>query len=257
MARSVTQQVGRTAKRLRKAARYERIAWSRSAPLVQGQVLYESFFGSGMLDNPEAIFSELLAESDMQHLSHVWVLNSIDANRHVVDRYRDDPRVRFVTHGSARYFEALARSQYLVNNSTFPPEFGKREGQTYVNTWHGTPLKAMGYDIPGGGPATRNIVRNFVSADFLLSANEFMTETIYGSAYKLRGIYRGRIVQEGSPRVDRQFMTEQQRRALREELVSRGISASTTSPWPSRNCENSWCRTTSPPMRRSASPTSS
>ncbi len=224
LARSVTQQVGRTAKRLRKAARYERIAWSRSAPIVQGQVLYESFFGNGMLDNPEAIFTTLLAAPDMHHLSHVWVLNDMEANRHAVERYRDHPRVRFVTYGSARYFEALARSQYLVNNSTFPPEFGKREGQTYVNTWHGTPLKAMGYDIPGGGPATRNIVRNFVSADFLLSANDFMTETIYESAYKLRGIYRGRVVQEGWPRVDRQFMTEQQRTALRQELVSRGVA---------------------------------
>jgi CDP-glycerol glycerophosphotransferase (TagB/SpsB family)/glycosyltransferase involved in cell wall biosynthesis len=177
-----------------------------------------------MLDNPEAIFSALLAAPDMQHLSHVWVLANTDANRRVMEQYRDDPRVRFVTFGSARYFEALARSQYLVNNSTFPPEFGKREGQTYINTWHGTPVKAMGYDIPGGGPATRNIVRNFVSADYLLSANEFMTQTIYESAYKLRGIYRGRIVQEGSPRVDRQFMTEQQRTALREELVSRGVA---------------------------------
>jgi CDP-glycerol glycerophosphotransferase len=224
MARSVTQQVGRTARRVRKAARYERIAWSRSASIVQGQVLYESFFGNGVLDNPEAIFSALLAAPDMQHLSHVWVLKSFAANRSIMERYRDDPRVRFVTYGSARYFEALARSQYLVNNSTFPPEFGKREGQTYINTWHGTPLKAMGYDIPGGGPATRNIVRNFVSADFLLSANDFMTETIYESAYKLRGIYRGRVVQEGSPRVDRQFVTEHQRTALREELVSRGVA---------------------------------
>ncbi len=224
MARPVTQQVGHTARRLRKAARYERIAWSRSASIVPGQVLYESFFGNGMLDNPEAIFSALLAAPDMLHLSHVWVLTNTEANRRVMEQYRDEPRVRFVTYGSTRYFEALARSQYLVNNSTFPPEFGKREGQTYVNTWHGTPLKAMGYDIPGGGPATRNIVRNFASADFLLSANDFMTETIYESAYKLRGIYRGRIVQEGWPRVDRQFMTDQQRTALREELVSRGVA---------------------------------
>src|SRR5918912_2881129 len=105
MAQSVTQQVGRAARRLRKAARYERMAWSRSASIVQGQVLYESFFGNGMLDNPEAIFSALLAASDMQHLSHVWVLTSTDANRRIMERYRDDPRVRFVTYRSARYFE--------------------------------------------------------------------------------------------------------------------------------------------------------
>jgi len=129
-----------------------------------------------------------------------------------------------VTYRSDRYFEALSRSQYLINNATFPPEFGKRDGQIYINTWHGTPLKQMGYDIPGGGPATRNIVRNFVSTDFLLSGNDFMTERIYESAYKLRGVYRGRIVQEGSPRVDRQFVDETGRLALRAQLVRRGLS---------------------------------
>ncbi len=207
--------------RWRKAAYYERIAFRRKAPLVEGQVLYEAFSGSGMLDNPEAIFTRLLNAPDQQHLRHVWALRDPGTDPGAA-RYRYDPRVRFVTHGSDGYHEALARSQYLVNNATFPPEFGKREGQVYLNTWHGTPLKQMGYDIPGGGPATRNIVRNFVSADFLLSANDFMTERMYESAYKLRGIYRGAILQAGSPRVDAQFTAVP--REFREQLLTRGVA---------------------------------
>jgi CDP-glycerol glycerophosphotransferase len=216
--------VRRTAARLRRAAHYERIAWRRTAPIIKGQVLYEAFSGNGMLDNPEAIFSALLSTPDMQHLSHVWVLKDLEAYSSTVQRFADDPRVRFVGYGSDKYYEALARSEYLINNATFPPEFGKREGQVYINTWHGTPLKHMGYDIPGGGPATRNIVRNFVSADYLLSANEFMTKRMYESGYKLRGIYPGTIVQEGSPRVDRQFMTDAERTSFRNELVGRGVA---------------------------------
>jgi CDP-glycerol glycerophosphotransferase len=215
--------VSRTAARLRRAAHYERIAWRRTAPIIKGQVLYEAFSGNGMLDNPEAIFSALLSAPDMQHLSHVWVLNDLDAYRPTVQRFAGNSRVRFVALGSDKYYEALARSQYLINNATFPPEFGKRQGQTYINTWHGTPLKHMGYDIPGGGPATRNIVRNFVSADFLLSANEFMTKAMYESGYKLRGIFPGKIIQEGSPRVDRQYMTDAERSAFRAELAARGV----------------------------------
>ena len=213
----------RTVDRVRTAARYERIAWRRRAPVVEGQVLYEAFSGNGMLDNPEAIFRNLLNAPDQQHLKHVWVLNDLDAYRSTVARYRDDPRVTFVRYGSDGYEEALARSQYLVNNATFPPQFGKREGQVYLNTWHGVPLKHMGYDIPGGGPATRNIIRNFVNADFLLSANDFMTTRMYESAYKLRGIYRGRIIQEGSPRIDRQFLGDAERSAVRNRLRRRGV----------------------------------
>ena len=224
MASRATRTISETTSRVRKAARYERIAWARAAPVLEGQVLYEAFSGNGVLDNPEAIFQELRRAPDMQDLTHVWVLNEAARSAPSLAAYRDDPRVRFVNYGSPGYFQAMARSQYLVNNATFPPEFGRRPGQVYLNTWHGIPMKCMGYDIPGGGPETRNIVRNFVSADFLLSANEFMTKQMYESAYKLRGIYRGGLVQEGSPRIDRQFLSDDERQGVREDLVRRGVA---------------------------------
>lgn len=223
MAPSTKQKLRQGAARLRRAAHYERVAWRRAGPLVAGQVLYESFSGNGMLDNPEALFRALLAAPDLGHLSHVWVLSDLEAYSTTIAEFAGNDRVRFVAYGSDRYYEALARSQYLINNATFPPEFGKREGQVYVNTWHGTPLKHMGYDIPGGGPATRNVIRNFVSADYLLSANEFTTRRMYESGYKLRGIFPGALVQEGSPRVDRQYLDVEQRAALRERLIGRGV----------------------------------
>ena len=224
MASSATRYVRRVTDRGRRALHFERVSWPRSAPLIRGQVLYQAFSGNGMLDHPEAIFRELLAAPDQQHLTHVWVLKDDPLYRSTIARYRDHPRVRFVTYRSVGYFNALARSEYLVNNATFPPEFGKREGQVYLNTWHGTPMKAMGYDIPGGGPLTRNVIRNFVSADYLLSSSEYMTRQMYEAAYKLKGIYRGRVLQEGSPRIDRQFLDADERGALRRELVSRGVS---------------------------------
>ncbi len=50
---------------------------------------------------------------------------------------------------SDAYFKALATAKYLVNNATFPQELAKRPEQTYLNTWHGIPLKHMGFDMPG------------------------------------------------------------------------------------------------------------
>ena len=64
--------------------------------------------------------------------------------------FAENPRVRFVEIRSPEYFKALATSKYLMNNSTFPQEFAKRPEQVYLNTWHGVPLKHMGYDMPGG-----------------------------------------------------------------------------------------------------------
>ncbi|MGH1549083.1 CDP-glycerol glycerophosphotransferase family protein [Leifsonia poae] len=209
--------------RVKRAARYEIHAHWRRQPIVQGSVFYESFSGNGMLDNPEALFRELLAAPDLHHLTHIWALSDLSLYRAAVQEFSGDDRVTFVRYGSAAYYRALATSQYLVNNATFPPDFSKRPGQVYLNTWHGTPLKRMGYDIEGGALATANIIRNFVQADYLLSANPFMSEQMYQTGYKLTGVYRGTLVEEGYPRIDRQFLDERERELVRQRLVGAGI----------------------------------
>ncbi|MBK4346993.1 glycosyltransferase [Lacisediminihabitans changchengi] len=192
-------------RRVRRAAQAELRAWAARAPLRPRTVMYESFAGNGVLDNPEAMFREIIRSPDLSDIRHIWVLAGAGHDE-IRREFAHDRRVRFVKYRSGRYFRALATSGYLINNATFPIEFSKRPGQVYVNTWHGTPLKKMGYDMPGGAVDSANTVRNFVAADYLLSQNHFMTEQMYESAYKLRGAFRGRIVEEGYPRVDRQFL---------------------------------------------------
>ncbi len=186
-------------------------------------MLYESFAGNGALDNPEAIFRELLRSPDLRALRHIWVLDH-HAGKSFEAEFRSDRRVRFVRYRTAGYFAALARSQYLVNNATFPAEFQKRTGQTYLNTWHGTPLKTMGYDMPDGAFQSANTVRNFVSADVLLAQNPVMTR-MYRDSYKLDGIFRGRILETGYPRTDRQNIADAERDAALATLRTAGIAA--------------------------------
>jgi CDP-glycerol glycerophosphotransferase len=175
-----------------------------SRPIRENAVLYESFYGNGMLCNPEAIFRYLLTQPDMRHLEHIWVLDDLTKHADVIAEFENDDRVRFVVFESPGYHKALATSKYLINNSTFGQQFSKRPEQVYVNTWHGVPLKYMGYDMQHGGVVARNQTRNFLNADYLLSANPFMTETMYRRGYRLQGVFRGAVIEEGQPRTDRQ-----------------------------------------------------
>src|SRR5690606_2168642 len=54
------------------------------------------------------------------------------------------PVLRF----SGEWYEHLATARLLVNNNNWPWFFAKRPGQRYVQTWHGTPLKRIGNDVP-------------------------------------------------------------------------------------------------------------
>ncbi len=192
------------ASRILRLLELERRAILRSGPVIPGTVLYESFAGNGALDNPEAIFRALLADPDFAELRHVWVLERTSGSSFRAE-FAGNRRVRFVRPRTASYLRALARSQYLITNATFPPEFQKRPGQTVVNAWHGTPLKRMGYDMPDGAYEAANTLRNFLASDVLLAQNPHMTR-MYRDAYRLDGAFRGRILELGYPRTDRQYL---------------------------------------------------
>lgn len=218
--------IARAPRRMRQVARAvvaELQAVGRRGRVRPRTVLYESFAGNGALCNPEAIFRELLRSPDFADLSHTWVLDDPRAHRAVVEEFAGNPRVSFVRYRSLAYYRALATSEYLVNNATFPAEFSKRRGQVYLNTWHGTPLKRMGYDMAAGATESANTLRNFLAADFLLSQNPFMTEQMYERAYLLRGAFRGLIIEEGYPRVDSQLLDRDETLAGRARLEAAGI----------------------------------
>ncbi|MBM6621185.1 CDP-glycerol glycerophosphotransferase family protein [Micrococcaceae bacterium RIT802] len=216
-------QTRKFAERARKAVRAEIHSAAMTQPLRRGTVLYESFSGNGMLCNPEALFHRLLELPEFASMTHIWVLADLESHSMVISRYRRLGNVKFVEYQSAAYFAALASSEYLVNNATFPWQFVKRAGQKYINTWHGTPLKTMGYDVEGGGPDTRNIVRNFLQADYLVAANEAMAD-MYLRAYKMGNIYRGTLITAGYPRIDRQRPDDASREQARTDLAASGVT---------------------------------
>ncbi|MDO5134599.1 MAG: CDP-glycerol glycerophosphotransferase family protein [Eubacteriales bacterium] len=194
----------------------------QTTALRENQVLYEAFGGRGMTCSPYAFFCCLLEEEAYKDLVHVWVIDDLEDNAWKIRRYEKYENVRFVKYQSLEYREALATSKYLINNVSFPGFFTKREGQIYLNTWHGIPLKTIGFDIPTGNVSAGNSARNLLAADYLMSPNSFMTE-IYEKAFKLKGLYQGTILEEGQPRNDRYFHAD--RRKVFEDLAACGVQA--------------------------------
>ena len=59
-------------------------------------VLYESFYGKGMLCNPYAIFLELIDDPEFKDFKHVWVLQDLKQDPFLTGKYKDTPNVIFV-----------------------------------------------------------------------------------------------------------------------------------------------------------------
>lgn len=165
-------------------------------------IMYTSFYGRGMCCNPYAVFLYLLGKEEYKDYKHIWVLDVLDDHPVEKKLYSKYSNVSFVEFGSTEYMEALSTSKYIFDNSTGPRYFIKKPEQVMINTWHGIPLKMMGFDIPGYAGDIGNTLRNFFMHDYILSADSFMTQEMYTKAYKLKNIYEGKIVEAGYPRFD-------------------------------------------------------
>lgn len=182
----------------RRRVRYTR--YFKKTKIKNNMILYESFHGAAINDNPYAIFKYIIKDPQFQKYVHVWVLNDDEGNLYA-EKYRKYHNVTFVKVNSRRYLKYLTEAKYLINSVTFPPYFQKKKGQIYVNTWHGTPLKTLGKDMKGDVSQLKNIQRNFLHADFILSPNEFTTKVI-AESHDLIGIFGGKFIEEGYPRID-------------------------------------------------------
>lgn len=95
--------------------------------------------------------------------------------------------------------EILERAKYIFTDSGIRPKYIKKEGQIFVNTWHGTPLKLMGRDNPGEIISIGHIQHSLLSSDYLIYPNRYMMDRMM-NAFMFEKIYQGKILLEGYPR---------------------------------------------------------
>ena len=159
---------------------------------LRDAVLFVSWNGKQCTDNPRGIAEELRRRGDDRE--HIWV---------VTDYAAAVPEGgRAVLSGTEEYFDALARCRYVISNDDMQPFFRKREGQLYLQTWHGTPLKKIGFDIgrpqfASGTAYFDRLAADIGKWDLLLSQNPFSTP-IFRRAFR----YDGEICEYGYPRND-------------------------------------------------------
>lgn len=162
-------------------------------PVKDNVVLYESFSGAGLIDSPFVFFKNFLTREDFEFYTHIWVVKDFKDIEQEILEYCALPNVRFVKYGSDNYLKYISIAKYLFNNNTFPTYWTKKPEQIYINTWHGVPRKKLFFDIPNKEMETANVIRNFLSANYLL-ANCQQELDMYLKAAKLDGLCNKKII---------------------------------------------------------------
>ena len=165
---------------------------------------FESNLAKQYTGNPRYIYERMLER--YPNFKYVWSYNGdkdmIPGNPIVVER------------GSNEYYKYLAKACVLINNTTFPIWFHRKES-FYLQTWHGTPYKQMHWDIQVKELQRRSTPHFYVKSrgwDALLSPNHFSTEK-FSSGFR----YDGNILEYGYPANDI-FYDKEKYQAKRAEI---------------------------------------
>jgi CDP-glycerol glycerophosphotransferase len=154
-------------------------------------VVYNSFNGR-YSDNPRAIYEELARRTD--GWTHLWTAAAGGG--------RAFPRgTTPIVPGTRDHASAVDSAEYVVANVEMRDNLRKRAGMVFLQTWHGTALKRIGYDnryVHANPAAFERDVDEYRRWDYLLSPNGF-TSGIFRTAF--RG-FEGEILETGYPRND-------------------------------------------------------
>ncbi|WP_436885157.1 CDP-glycerol glycerophosphotransferase family protein [Mammaliicoccus sciuri] len=185
----------------------------RTYMVKKDSILFESYNGRNFTGNPYAIFTKMIqlypemkfyiAIKDLSDPHIEWILKKYKKN------------IKIVKYESRHYLKLLGTCKYLINDSTYQSYFTKRDEQIYINTWFGTPIKAIGLDIKKKGHNNhKNIQKNLLSSDKIIVPNIFTSDKIV-KAYDLNGILNSEIGILGNPREDLTLNSK------REEIIKK------------------------------------
>lgn len=181
------------------------------------EIVFQSFDGSSISGNVYYILLEICKDNHYSKFKKYIVANKEEYNniKKFLKKKIKNKNIEIIKIHSRKYCKTLSRAKYLINNSTYPTYFIKKDKQIYINTWHGTPLKAMGRNIKNAPNELGNTQRNFLMADYLLYQNEFMFNKMKKD-YMLDNLYKGEYLISGYPRNDA-FYNE----TLKEKIKSK------------------------------------
>ena len=164
--------------------------------LLDNVVLMESFFGRNYSDSPKYIYEYLNSQYPGSY-RYVWIFSDRRRRREEKLPYSSKKVIRF----SLRYFYYMARAKYIVFNGRQPQYFIKRKGNVFLQTWHGTPLKKLVFDMDEVTTASPLYKKQFYiqtrSWDYLVAPNRF-SEEVFRHAF----MYDGKMLETGYPRND-------------------------------------------------------
>lgn len=177
----------------------------RSVKVDDKVIMFGAYNGKSYACSPKAVYEYILQEKRFEDYQLVWLFQQPEEYK-FLEKNRNTIVVKNQSAECERY---LHKAKYWIFNFRALDHWIPKKEQVYVQCWHGTPLKRLGYDITNSDNAM-NSVHEIQSKykidtkrfDYLLSSCEFVTEK-FSTAWNLKKFGKeDAILEVGYPRND-------------------------------------------------------
>lgn len=168
-------------------------------------ILFSTFNGKSYSDSPKAIYKYMQENDKYKEYKFIWAFKQPDKYKYL----EENNNTKVIRQGTREYEQYMAKAKYWIFNYRAADHQYPKKNQVFVQCWHGTPLKRLGYDLenPDNVLNTKKEIRYKYKTDakkfkYLLSPSKFATEKFI-SAWNLKETKKENcIIEEGYPRND-------------------------------------------------------
>ncbi len=168
-------------------------------------VIFGAYNGKNYACSPKAVYEYMLCDERFAQYRFVWLFEQPEEYRFL----ERNANTKVIKNQSADCEKYLQQAKYWIFNFRALDHWVPRSDQIYVQCWHGTPLKRLGYDITNSDNAMNSVAEirdkyriDTKRFDYLISSCPFVTEK-FSSAWNLKGFGKpDAILEIGYPRND-------------------------------------------------------
>ena len=181
-------------------------------------VIFASFEGRSYSDSPRAFFEYMVSSGDFSGNTLIWGFKSnvpeytkkiTRRMRQLTPEGKEAPHLVVVRYNSVEWRKYQARAKYWIYNFKIADEISPKADQIFVQCWHGTPLKRLGFDLEHFDSATnteagikKRYAKETKKFTYFLTTCPYATEK-FTSAWRMADFGKTDcLIEDGYPRDD-------------------------------------------------------
>ena len=168
-------------------------------------IIFHTFNGKAYSDTTKAIYKYMQEHNEYDDYKYIWAFKDPEKYKYL----ENNKNTKVVKSNSKEFEECLKKAKYWIFNYRAGDHQYPKKNQVFVQCWHGTPLKKLGYDLKGTHNAmnSEEEIHKKYKVDakkfkYIISPSKFASEKFISAWNLEKTNMTNKVLEKGYPRND-------------------------------------------------------